>query len=98
MLAAAGDATRVRLLQFLLTEEHCTAQCAEQIGVATGELARHLRKLIDAGLLTRRREGGRSYYRVSEPRIVGRILDHAASLAPSPPKSRTSASRGARRQ
>lgn len=85
LLAAAGDPTRVRLLQMLLHQERCVAQCAESIGVPPGALSSHLRKLTDTGLLTRRCEGRRSYYRVTEPQILARMLADAESLATTPP-------------
>jgi DNA-binding transcriptional ArsR family regulator len=80
VLAAAGDPTRVRLLQLLLTGEHCVARCAESIGVAPLALSRHLRTLTDTGLLTERADGSRRYYRVTEPTIVARLLTDAESL------------------
>lgn len=83
VFAAAGDPTRVRLLQFLLTAEHCAVQCAEKIGVAPLVLSRHLRALTDAGLLAQRSDGSGRYYRVTEPVIVARLLADAASLRPS---------------
>lgn len=85
VFSAAGDPTRVRLLQLLLTEEHCAAQCAESIGVAPMALSTHFRTLIDAGLVTQRRDGSQGYYRVSEPHIVARLLADAESLLPRDP-------------
>lgn len=82
VLAAAGDPTRVRLLQLLLDGELCAAQCAENVGVATVALSRHLRTLSEAGLLTQRGDGSRRYYRVAEPTVVARLLADAESLLP----------------
>jgi ArsR family transcriptional regulator len=82
VFAAAADATRVRLLQLLLTEERCTAQCAESIEVPPLTLSSHLRVLTDVGLLTHRDDGGRSYYRVTDPRTVARLFADAACLLP----------------
>jgi DNA-binding transcriptional ArsR family regulator len=82
VLAAAGEPTRVRLLQLLLDEEHCAARCAENIGVAPLALSRHLRTLTDTGLLTQRSDGSGRYYRVTEPTIVARLLADAESLLP----------------
>ncbi len=87
LFAAVGDPTRLRLLRFLLAEEHCVTQCTEHISLTQGAVSKQLTTLADAGLLTRRRESRRAYYRVSEPEAVERILTDAEALVTAPQRS-----------
>ncbi len=87
LFAAVGDPTRLRLLRFLLGEEHCVTQCTEHIGLTQGAVSKQLATLADAGLLTRRRASRRAYYRVSEPEAVERILTDAEALVTAPQRS-----------
>ncbi|MGW8437835.1 ArsR/SmtB family transcription factor [Nocardiopsis sp. NPDC055879] len=68
LLKAAADPTRLRLLHAIATAPG--GQAYVQDLVATLEISQptashHLRKLLDAGLLERRREGKRSWYSLS---------------------------------
>ncbi len=85
---ALADPSRLRLLQFLLTEEHTVSECVEHIGLAQGRVSSHLACLADCGYVTVRREGRFAYYRVTDPRVadlvmLGRALsaDNANALA-----------------
>lgn len=85
---ALADPTRLRLLQFLLHEEHTVTECVEHIGLAQGRVSSHLACLSDCGFVTVRRAGRFGFYRVTDPRVadlvmLGRSLtaDNAAGLA-----------------
>ncbi len=85
---ALSDPSRLRLLQFLLTEEHTVSDCVEHVGLAQGRVSSHLACLADCGYVTVRRESRFAYYRVTDPRVaelilLGRTLsaDNAAALA-----------------
>lgn len=85
---ALSDPSRLRLLQFLLTEEHSVSECVEHVGLAQGRVSAHLACLADCGYVTVRRESRFAYYRVTDPRVadlvlLGRALsaDNAAALA-----------------
>lgn len=84
---ALSDPSRLRLLQFLLAEEHTVGECVGHVGLAQGRVSAHLACLADCGYVTVRREGRFSYYRVTDPRVadlvvLGRALsaDNAAAL------------------
>lgn len=88
LFRAVSDPTRLRLLQFLLHEEHTVTECVDQVGLAQGRVSSHLGCLADCGFVTLRREGRYAYYRVTDPRVadlvmLGRALtaDNAAALA-----------------
>jgi len=85
---ALGDPTRLRLLAYLLEEEHTVSECVGHVGLAQGRVSAHLACLADCGYLDVRRSGRYAYYRVAEPRVaeivhIARQLaaDNAAALA-----------------
>jgi DNA-binding transcriptional ArsR family regulator len=85
---ALGDPTRLRLLEFVLTEEHTVSECVEQVGLAQGRVSTHLACLADCGYVAARREGRYAYYRVADPRVAELVLlaralagDNCAALA-----------------
>lgn len=78
---ALGDPTRLRLLEFLLTDgEHTVGECVGHIGLAQSRVSTHLACLSDCGYVTARRDGRRTYYTVTDPR-VGDLVLQARSLA-----------------
>ncbi len=85
---ALGDPTRLRLLEFLLHEEHTVTECVKHVGLAQGRVSSHLACLADCGYVTSRRDGRRMFYRVADPRVAEIVLraralaaDNATSLA-----------------
>ena len=78
--AAVGDPVRLRLLRYLLDDEHCVAECTAHVGIAQSGVSKHLGKLIAAGLVDRRPAGRRTYHRVVDPASVRRLLDVAEKL------------------
>jgi DNA-binding transcriptional ArsR family regulator len=85
---ALGDRSRLRLLEFLLDNEHSATECVELLGLAQGRVSAHLACLVDCGFVGVRREGRYSYYRVADPRVAELVMltrsllaDNAAALA-----------------
>jgi DNA-binding transcriptional ArsR family regulator len=85
---ALGDPARLRLLEFLLHEEHTVTECVEHIGLAQGRVSAHLGCLSDCGYVQVRRAGRFAHYRVADPRVAELVLlarslaaDNAAALA-----------------
>ena len=81
MLAAVAEPNRTRLLRLLLDGERCVTQCMEQTGLVQSLASKHLARLIEAGLVKRRRVGRRNYHSVVDPRGVQELLDAADRLA-----------------
>lgn len=77
---AVSDRTRLALLRFVMTNEHCVSECSDHIGLTHSAASKQLNALADAGLLSRRPAGRRNYYRVTDPEAVRKILDAADSL------------------
>jgi DNA-binding transcriptional ArsR family regulator len=51
VFAVLADPARIRLLRYLLNEDHCVAQCSEHLGLTQGAVSKHLARLDAAGLL-----------------------------------------------
>jgi ArsR family transcriptional regulator, cadmium/lead-responsive transcriptional repressor len=84
---ALGDPTRLRLLAFLLRAEHTVGECVQHVGLAQGRVSSHLGCLADCGYVTARRDGRRTFYTVSDPRVADLVVlarslaaDNAAAL------------------
>jgi ArsR family transcriptional regulator, cadmium/lead-responsive transcriptional repressor len=85
---ALGDPVRLRLLEFLLDEEHTVTECVSLAGVSQGRVSTHLACLADCGFVQVRREGRYAYYRVSDQRVAELVMsahllatDNARALA-----------------
>jgi DNA-binding transcriptional ArsR family regulator len=71
---ALGDPTRLRLLEFLLHEEHTVTECVAHVGLSQGRVSSHLACLYGCGYVDVRREGRKAYYRVADPRVADLIM------------------------
>jgi ArsR family transcriptional regulator, cadmium/lead-responsive transcriptional repressor len=75
---ALGDPTRLRLLEFLLEDEHTVNDCVAHVGLSQGRVSVHLACLADCGYVTCRRAGRNAFYRVADPRVADLVvLAHA---------------------
>ena len=64
---ALADRTRLRLIEMLGDEELCVCDCVQVLKTNQPKVSRHLAYLKRAGLVTARREGKWTYYRLAEP-------------------------------
>jgi DNA-binding transcriptional ArsR family regulator len=71
---ALGDPTRLRLLEFLLNEEHSVSECVAHVGLAQGRVSTHLACLADCGYVAARRDGRHTRYKVADPRVAQLVL------------------------
>ncbi|AXH93661.1 metalloregulator ArsR/SmtB family transcription factor [Micromonospora aurantiaca] len=85
---ALADPTRLRLLEFLLHEPHTVGECVTHVGLAQGRVSSHLACLADCGYVAARRDGRRTFYQVTDPRVADLIMlarslaaDNATALA-----------------
>jgi len=75
---ALGDPTRLRLLEFLLHEEHTVTECIAHVGLSQGRVSTHLACLADCGYVQVRRLGRNAFYSVADPRVADLVvLAHA---------------------
>ncbi len=67
MFRALGDPTRVRLLSLIAAHDGgaaCICDLANPVGLSQPTVSHHMKKLLDAGLVTREQRGKWAYYRV----------------------------------
>ena len=65
-----GDATRLSILRLLVDRgELSVGQIVDDLAMSQANVSKHLRLLLDAGVLTKRRAGTSAYYTVADPSI-----------------------------
>jgi len=89
---ALSDETRLDIMEMLKVGERCVCELQDALDSAQSRLSFHLRVLKDAGLVTDRREGRWSYYRIA-PDVVREVHDLAVALRPSKAKTFAAARR-----
>src|ERR1700756_1134182 len=75
-LKAAGEATRLRILALLAESELTVSDLTEILRQSQPRLSRHLRLLVEAGLVERFREGSWAFFRLADHSGAG-DLAHA---------------------
>ncbi len=77
---AAGDASRLRLLDQLLDGERCVTDLAEAMGVGLSTVSQQLRVLRAENLVATRREGKHIYYFLADghvAEVITNVIAHA---------------------
>lgn len=73
LLKALADPARLRLLSLIAAQpngEACNCDLIEPLGLSQPTVSHHLKKLHDAGLLSREKRGQWVYYRVVDGRLA----------------------------
>lgn len=82
-LNAAGEETRLRLIALLAEAELTVSEVVTILGQSQPRVSRHLKLLVEAGLVERRREGAWAFFRLAPAGSAGALArDLAAWLAP----------------
>ena len=66
VMKALSDPGRVKVLKMLQARELCACEIIRQLGLAQPTVSRHLKVLLDAGLITGRKVGSWVHYRLAE--------------------------------
>jgi len=75
-LRAAAEPTRLRLLALCARGAFCVSDLCEVLGQSQPRLSRHLKLLVEAGLLQRMPEGANAYFQVpADAGLVHLLLD-----------------------
>lgn len=78
LFKALGDPHRVRIVNLLATarEAVCVCDLTDFLGLSQPTVSHHMRKLVDAGLLTREQRGVWAYYSLRHDAIrrLGEVL------------------------
>lgn len=77
---AIGEPMRVRLLDRLRDGEASVNDLAEQLGASQQNVSKHLAVLADVGILARRKDGNRVYYRIVDEGVLGLCEQVCGSL------------------
>jgi len=81
-LRAAGEATRLRILGLCAHAELSVTELVEILDQSQPRISRHLRLLVEAGLLRRHQEGNWAYYRLGEASASGELARLLVDLMP----------------
>lgn len=74
LLKALSDPTRLRLLSHVAAqgcESVCACDLTEPLGISQPTVSHHMKKLVDAGLLTREQKGRWAHYSVVPSAFAG---------------------------
>src|SRR5918997_4115265 len=74
ILRAAAEETRIRILALLAEGELSVSDLTDILGQSQPRISRHLKQLVDAGLIERHREGAWAFFRLAEQGPGARIL------------------------
>ena len=80
VLEALAHPNRIRILEFLRQGPRCNCEIAPELDIEQSNLSRHLKILVQAGILMSWKEGLRVNFRVVDTRTF-RLLDLAAAIA-----------------
>jgi len=72
-LRAAGEPTRLRLIALCAHGELSVSELTRILGQSQPRVSRHLKLLVEAGLLQRLREGSQVFYRLTEQQETGQL-------------------------
>jgi len=81
-LRAAGEPTRLRLLALCAHAELSVTELTHILGQSQPRVSRHLKLLVEAGLLARFREGSLVFYRLAEKERAGHLARTLVDLLP----------------
>jgi DNA-binding transcriptional ArsR family regulator len=80
ILAALAHPNRIRIIEYLRKDVLCNCELAPALDLEQSNLSRHLKVLVDAGILKSWKEGLRVNFKVADDRIF-RLLDIATAIA-----------------
>ena len=66
---AMSEPQRLRILQRLEGGECSVSQLAASLGATAPNVSKHLKVLLDAGILHRRQQGNSAYYAIADPMV-----------------------------
>jgi len=87
ILTALAHPNRIRILEFLKNGIKCNCEIAPELELEQSNLSRHLKILVQEGILISWKEGLRVNFKISDDRIFN-ILDTAGDVARKAAKER----------
>ena len=80
ILAAIAHPNRIRILEMLRKDVRCNCELAPALELEQSNLSRHLKILVQAGVIVSWKEGLRVNYKIADERIL-RIIELAGVVA-----------------
>jgi DNA-binding transcriptional ArsR family regulator len=77
---ALGEPMRIRLVDHLREGEATVGELSESLGASQQNISKHLAVLADTGILGRRKDGNRVYYRIVDEGVLALCEDVCGSL------------------
>jgi len=77
-----SEPMRLRILNLLRSNEKCVQELVEATQTSQANVSKHLKVMVQAGILSRRTEGTSAYYRVTDELIFdlcGLVCDRLAA-------------------
>src|SRR5829696_8657368 len=74
VLRAAAEETRLRILALLTEGELSVSDLTDILGQSQPRISRHLKLLVEAGLVERHREGAWAFFRLTDRGVALRII------------------------
>ncbi len=71
--AALGHPNRLRIVELLRAGERCNCEIQPALGLEQSNLSRHVKVLLDAGIILGRRDGIKHLLRIADERIFDLI-------------------------
>ena len=80
ILAALAHPNRIRIVEYIRRDIRCNCELAPALELEQSNLSRHLKILVQAGVLASWKDGLRVNFKVADERIF-RIIDLATAIA-----------------
>ncbi|HDK17683.1 MAG TPA: ArsR family transcriptional regulator [Nitrospirae bacterium] len=80
ILSALAHPNRLRIVDSLRKGTKCNCELMPELGLEQSNLSRHVRVLIDAGIIKSWKEGVRVNYEVADKKIF-KLVDDASAIA-----------------
>src|SRR3546814_8919366 len=81
-LRAAAEPTRLRILALCAHAELSVTELVTILGQSQPRVSRHLKLMVEAGVLERNREGARAFYRPAERGALAEMVRALVALVP----------------
>ncbi|NYT04663.1 MAG: winged helix-turn-helix transcriptional regulator [Candidatus Methanofastidiosa archaeon] len=79
---ALGDETRLRIVRCLLTQEYCACEFTFDIHKDQTTISRHLKTLVDAGILKSEKKGRNIIYSIKDKATIDMLVNFGISGVP----------------
>jgi DNA-binding transcriptional ArsR family regulator len=68
---ALGEPSRIRILERLRASSKTVQELSDELGYSQQNVSKHLGLLLSLGIVSRRKEGGFSYYSIEDESVLG---------------------------